>query len=124
MKKTFGYVLALIKDNIVSLAGFEFIFKSSALVFFVPLIMQLMNIASDNAGITYITAKNIAHLMRNPVMILMIAAMFLVFTCILYYEVCCLWSCFQNYSHGKKSGVTDMFADGFAHMKKSADGME
>ena len=118
MKKTFGYVLALIKDNIVSLAGFEFIFKSSALVFFVPLIMQLMDIASDNAGITYITAKNIAHLMRNPVMILMIAAMFLVFVCILYYEVCCLWSCFHNYANGRKSGITEMFADGFAHMKK------
>ncbi len=83
MKKTFGYVLRLIKDNFISLAGFEFVFKSSALVLFVPLIIQLMNIASDNAGIMYITAKNIALLMRNPVMILMIAAMFLVFVCIL-----------------------------------------
>ena len=109
MKKTFGYVLRLIKDNFISLAGFEFVFKSSALVLFVPLIIQLMNIASDNAGIMYITAKNIALLMRNPVMILMIAAMFLVFVCILYYEVCCLWSCFHNYANGRKSGITEIF---------------
>lgn len=120
MKKTGGYVFRLIKDNFFTLACFEFVFKSSAFILFVPLIVQLMNIATNNAGITYITTRNVAMLMRNPVMLMLTAVMLMIFICISYYEVCCLWSCFYNYRNGVRMTVTDMFTDGYGHLKKTS----
>lgn len=118
MKKTGGYVFRMIKDNFFSLAGFEFIFKASAFILFVPLIIRAMNIATNNAGIMYLTTKNISLFMKNPVMIMMTAATVLVFICISYYEVCCVWSCFSSYLKGERPRISDMFADGFIHLKK------
>lgn len=120
MKKTGAIVFRMIKDNFLSLAGFEFIFKASAFILFFPLIIQLMNTATDNAGIMYITTKNIALLMKNPVMILMLTALILVMICISYYEVCCIWICFKNYTRGIKSGISDMFADGLLYLSKTS----
>lgn len=120
MKEKCGYVFRLVKDNFISLICFEFIFKATAFILFVPLIVQFMNMATDNAGLVYITTKNIAKFVKNPVLILMSISMFLVFICISYYEVCCVWSCFHNYRHGVKMTVTDMFADGYGHLKKTS----
>jgi len=120
VKKTGGYVLRLIKDNFISLAGFELIYKASAFILFVPLIVQLMNIATDNAGIMYITTKNVAQLMKNPVMLVMIAVLFIIWICISFYEVCCIWACFHNYRNGIKLTPADMFTDGFTHLKKTS----
>ena len=84
MKKTCGSFFRLIKDNLLSLMAFEFVFNASAFILFVPLIVRLMNIVTDNAGITYITTKNIALLMKNPAMIVMITALLLILICISY----------------------------------------
>ncbi len=120
VKKTGGFVLKMIKDNFISLAGFEFIFKASAFILFVPLIVSAVNIATDNAGLLYITTRNVAQLMKNPVMIIMIAAVLVITMCISYYEVCCIWSCCSNYNKGIKSRISDMFADGFIHLRKTS----
>ena len=120
MKKTCRYFFRLIKDNFISLAAFEFIFKASVFILFVPLIAKLMNIATNNAGIMFITTKNVARLMKNPLMIVMTAAMILVFICVSYYEVCCIWMCYRKYTRGIKMTVTDMFADGLIHLRKTS----
>ena len=120
MKKTYRYFFRLIKDNFFSLAAFEFIFKASVFILFVPLIAKLMNIATNNAGIMFITTKNVARLMKNPLMIVMTAAVILILICISYYEVCCIWMCYRKYTRGIKMTVTDMFADGLIHLRKTS----
>ncbi len=120
MKKTCGSFFRLIKDNLLSLMAFEFVFKASAFILFVPLIVRLMNIVTDNAGITYITTKNVALLMKNPAMIVMITALLLILICISYYEVCCIWACYKSYTRGIRASVTDMFADGLIQLSKTS----
>ncbi|WP_049962795.1 glycerophosphodiester phosphodiesterase family protein [Ruminococcus sp. HUN007] len=120
MKKTCGYFFRLIKDNFISLAAFEFIFKASAFILFVPLIARLMNIATNNAGIMFITTKNVARLMKNPLMIVMTLSMILILICISYYEVCCIWMCYRKYARGIRPSVSDMFADGLVHLSKTS----
>ena len=120
MKKTYRYFFRLIKDNFISLAAFEFIFKASVFILFVPLIAKLMNVATNNAGIMFITTKNVARLMKNPLMIVMTAAVILILICISYYEVCCIWMCYRKYTRGIKVSVSDMFVDGMIHLRKTS----
>ncbi|MBR6835413.1 MAG: hypothetical protein IKM72_05345, partial [Oscillospiraceae bacterium] len=120
MKKTCRYFFRLIKDNFISLAAFEFIFKASVFILFVPLIAKLMNVATNNAGIMFITTKNVARLMKNPLMIVMTAAVILILICISYYEVCCIWMCYRKYTRGIKVSVSDMFVDGMIHLRKTS----
>ncbi|MBE6853039.1 MAG: hypothetical protein E7505_06135 [Ruminococcus sp.] len=120
MKRTGGYIGKMIKANFPVLAGFEFVFKASAFLLFIPLIIKLMGVATDNVGIIYLTTKNIASLMKNPLTISMILLALFVFICISYYEICCIWSCCENFSCGRKTTIHGMFLDGFCRMRETS----
>lgn len=120
MGKTKKIIRDTVNKNIFSLVGFEFIFKISAVLVFVPAIIKVLDLALKNAGMIYITNKNLMSFLKNPLMIFMAAAVFFIFLCISFYEICCVWTCIEYSAHGCKISIPDMFIQGFSGMKKLA----
>lgn len=117
MKKKWRYIGKIIKGNFFQLLGFEFVYKISAFILFFPLILRVMDSVTDHAGILYITSKNISKFLKSPFLVASTAVSLIVFICISFYEVCCIWACCRNYSDGKRVHISDMFIDGFSLVK-------
>lgn len=117
MKKTIKIFTDIIRRNIIKLLLFEFAFTVSTAMIFVPLIINAVRLSFERTGITFITSGNIAKIIANPVMILALAVGLLGCIFSLFYEVCCIISCFEQSVNGKKSTLRSMLTLGYVKVK-------
>lgn len=83
MKKT-GKVLALIRVNWRTMAGFEILYKMISMTVFTPLFWGIFNGIMKITGYSYLTIENILPFLLNP---LTLAALFMLFICMAVYTM-------------------------------------
>lgn len=119
LKNNIKNFMSVVKNNILVLLGFEFVFKISTTLVFVPLILKTINLLIDNAGIMFITGKNINSFMKNPFIILSFLMILFIYLCISVYEMNCIMACFEYPKEKKRIHVSKIFFLGYGRMKKS-----
>lgn len=116
MKKSAKVFITLIKNNLLTLLSFEFLFRFTIAIVIIPQLIDILNYILNKAGIMYITGSNIYDVIKNPLVIAVAVILLLIILCISIYEINCLAACYEYSITGKRIKLYEMFTCGYARM--------
>lgn len=109
-----------IRDKIFQFFEFDILFRFSAAIVFIPLLLKGLAISADRVNVMFISGKNIFLYLKDPIVLSLIFLSSVVLICLAYFEMCCIISVAQQHKDKKISHSADMFIRGYALMKKTA----
>ncbi|MDO5560735.1 MAG: glycerophosphodiester phosphodiesterase family protein [Oscillospiraceae bacterium] len=118
MKKTVRTFISLIKENLITLLSFEFIFRFTIAVAIIPESVNILNYILDKAGVMYITGSNVISVLKNPLVIVVGVILLLLILCVSIYEINCVAVCYEYCIRKKHIRLYEMFTAGYSRMHK------
>lgn len=73
-------VIEILKYNIWTLLGFEFLFKIISALIFKPLFWTIFNITMKSTGYSYLTKENVIEFLLNPLTLLLLLGLIMIMT--------------------------------------------
>lgn len=117
MKGLYRQNFALIKTNFSALIWFELLYKMLAALVLYPLILLLLDYAIEKSGLTFLTDKNIATFVSDPVSLSI--GIFLIVLIVIFalYELSVLTICFEKSRVGEKVNAIEIAFAGLTKMR-------
>lgn len=105
--------IPLLKGNFLSLLGFEFIYKSLALLLGIPLLTITFNVSIRIAGYRYLSNDNFFDYLFQWKTICILVVTFIVLTLFIAFEMCAITKMTHASFKGEEISISDMFKLGF-----------
>jgi glycerophosphoryl diester phosphodiesterase len=117
MKGFYRHNYRLIKTNMSALIVFELLYKLVSVLVMYPLILAVLDLSIEKAGLSFLTNKNLGTFIRSPISIGMmgLAGIFIVIFAI--YELVVITLCFELSYRGEKANALELAWAGFVRLK-------
>ena len=112
MWKQLKLIQRLLKENILSLIGFELVYKVLLSAFGFPLLFGLLQFSMDINGYQYLDNTNIIAYLMEPMTLLLLIVLFLLMTIVTLIELHAIILCFHASYHYQHIHISTMLSYG------------